>query len=324
MSASFSWSRLGKIFDPRAVRPHPWMAEYAQCPTPFLLDAETVRVYFATRPARDDEGMYVSRPGWVDLSRRDLRQIKGISPQPALDLGRTGTFDEFGVMPSAVLRVGDAVYMYYTGWTRLASVPYTTAIGVAVSHDGGATFERIGPGPVLNVTLDEPYLVNSPVVRILGDVWHMWYVSGCRWVEGDAGPEIVFRHAHATSADGLSWQARETGIMPTVLGDDECHDLLCPIEIDGQWHAFFAYRHATGFRTDRGRGYRLGHATSDDLRSWRRSDDLAAFHPPADAWDSEMVCSSQMLEIDGRRWMFYCGNDIGREGFGAAELLVTG
>jgi hypothetical protein len=299
------------------------MQEFAQCPTPFVLDEDTVRVFFATRPSRDAAGMYVSRPGYVDLSRRDLRQVVGISPEPSLDLGRAGTFDEFGIMPSSVLRVGPEIYMYYTGWTRMASVPYTTAIGVAVSRDGGASFERIGPGPVLNVTLDEPFLVNSPIVRIIGGVWHMWYLSGRRWIDGDSGPEIVFQHAHAVSSDGLDWRERETAIMPTVLGEDECHDLLCPVEIDGEWHAFFAYRHATGFRDRPGRGYRLGHASSTDLKTWRRSDSLAAFEPPAEGWDSEMVCSSQVLKIDGRRWMFYCGNGIGRDGFGAAELLVT-
>lgn len=323
MTTAFRWERLGNIFNPQARQPHPWMMEYAQCPTPFVLDDATVRVYFATRPLRDGAGLYVSRPGFVDLDRRDLRRVVAVAERPALDLGTTGTFDEFGVMPSSVLRVGDAVYMYYTGWTRMASVPYTTAIGVAVSRDGGTTFERLGDGPVLNIALDEPLLVNSPIVRILGGTWHMWYITGRRWVDGEAGPEIVFQHAHATSSDGLAWDHRETGIMPTVLGDDECHDLLCPVFIDGRWHAFFAYRHATGFRDGAGRGYRLGHAVSDDLRTWRRDDGAAAFPVSAEGWDSAMVCSTQFLEADGRRWMFYCGNGIGRGGFGAAELIVT-
>lgn len=322
MTAVFGWRRLGNIFDPRQSKPHPWMLEFAQCPTPFVLDDGTIRIFFATRPTRDAAGLYVSRPGYVDLSRRDLQEVTRISPQPALDLGRTGTFDEFGVMPSSVLRVGADIYMYYTGWTRMASVPYTTAIGVAVSRDGGSRFERIGPGPVLNIGLDEPYLVNSPIVRIINGVWHMWYVTGRRWVDAENGPEIVFQHAHAISPDGLNWSERKTGIMPTVLGDDECHDLLCPIRIDGEWHAFFGYRHSTGFRDHRDRGYRLGHATSTDLSTWRRSDDLAGFDRPDAGWDSDMTCSTQFLEVDGRRWMFYCGNDIGRGGFGAAELVT--
>jgi hypothetical protein len=322
MDTVFSWNRLGKIFDPQQLQPHPWMMEFAQCPTPFVLDDRTVRVFFATRPLRDSKGLYVSRPGYVDLSRHDLRQIKSVSPQPLLELGQAGTFDEFGIMPSSAVRVGDDIYMYYTGWTRMESVPYTTAIGVAVSRNQGETFQRIGAGPVLGLTLDEPYLVNSPIVKIIDDVWHMWYVSGKRWIETDAGPEIVFQQAHATSADGLSWDDREIWIMP-AWSDNECQDFLCPVKIDGGWHAFFAYRNATGFRTRKESAYRLAYARSQDLRTWERSDQPSLLERPEQGWDSQMICSTQFLEMDGRRWLFYCGNEFGRGGFGAAELLVT-
>lgn len=321
METIFSWNRLGKIFDPQQLQAHAWMMEFAQCPTPFVLDERTVRVFFATRPLRDGQGLYVSRPGYVDLDRHDLRQIRGISPKPLLELGVTGTFDEFGIMPSSAVRTGNDIYMYYTGWTRMESVPYTTAIGVAVSHDQGETFHRIGPGPVLNLSLEEPYMVNSPIVKIIDGVWHMWYVSGKRWIEADGGPEIVFQQAHAISSDGLSWDEREPWIMP-ALSDDECQDLLCPVKIGGVWHAFFSYRNATGFRNQRERAYRLAYARSHDLRKWERDNQAAVLERPADGWDSQMICSTQFLEMDGRRWMFYCGNEFGRAGFGAAELIT--
>lgn len=322
MAPAFSWKRLGNIFNPQQLRPHPWMMEFAQCPTPFVLDEDTVRVFFATRPQRDSEGLYVSRPGYVDLSRHDLRQVKDVSSKPLLELGQTGTFDEFGIMPSSAVRVGDDIYMYYTGWTRMESVPYTTAIGIAVSHDQGKSFHRIGPGPVLGLTLDEPYMVNSPIVKIIDGRWHMWYVSGKRWIDTDGGPEIVFQQAHATSSNGLNWQERETTIMP-ALSEDECQDLLCPVRIDDEWHAFFAYRNATGFRNRKDRAYRLAYARSADLCNWVRSDEPFILKRPDDGWDSQMICSTQFLEMDGRRWLFYCGNEFGRAGFGAAELLTA-
>lgn len=324
MSLTYYWRCLGRIYDPDQHGVAPWMAEFAQCPTPLTLNGDIVRVYFATRPPRNRDGMYVARPGYVDLDRTDLTRIVGISAYPVLELGGAGTFDEFGVMPGSVIRRGDALYMYYTGWTRKLSVPYVTAIGVAVSHDNGSSFVRLGPGPVLNVSLNEPFLVNSPIVKFVDDVWHMWYVTGERWIEGDSGLEIVCRHAHAVSNDGLVWAHRETGIMPTILGEAECHDQLYPIAIDGQWHAFFAYRYATGFRSMPGRAYRLGHATSADLRTWRREDDGTRdlFARPDHGWDADAICSTQFLELDGRRWMFYCGNGIGRSGFGVAELTT--
>lgn len=318
----FHWTRHGNIFDPTALRPHPWMMEYAQCPTPFLLDPETVRVIVSTRPERGTDGLYVSHPGYVDLSRKDFATILDISPQPLLELGPPGAFDEFGIMPSAFVRSGDNAYLYYTGWTRMESVPYTTAIGIAISRDGGRSFAKLGPGPLLGLSLDEPYMVNSPIVRVVDGTWHMWYVAGKRWIETAEGSEIVLRLSHATSADGLAWQRSGQAVIPAVL-DDECQDLLCPVQIGDRWHSFFAYRDAVGFRTVPGRGYRIGHASSVDLVTWKRDDSVAGLPLSASGWDSLMMCSTQFLELDGRRLMFYCGNDFGRGGFGIAELVIA-
>lgn len=316
---TFRWTRRGRIFDPTALRPHPWMMEYAQCPTPFLLDPETVRVIISTRPQRGDDGLHVSRPGYVDLAREDLATIRHVSPKPLLELGPPGAFDEFGIMPSAFVRNGETAFLYYTGWTRMASVPYTTAIGIAISRDGGRSFTKLGQGPLLGLSLDEPYMVNSPIVRVVDGVWHMWYVAGKRWIETTEGAEIVLRASHATSVDGLAWQRSRQAVIHTVL-EDECQDLFCPIRIGDRWHTFFAFRSAVGFRTSPGRGYRIGHASSTDLVTWERDDTVASLALSESGWDSRMMCSTQFLELDGRRLLFYCGNDFGRAGFGIAEL----
>lgn len=315
----FTWKKLGKVFDPTVSRPRPWMQEYAQCPTPFVRDDATLRVYFATRPPRNADLQYVAYPGYVDLARDDLTRVLNIAPEPLLPLGGPGAFDEFGIMPSAAVRNGDAVFLYYTGWSRMASVPYTTAIGLAVSGDGGETFEKLGEGPVLGLTLNEPYLINSPTVRIVEGVWHMWYMTGLGWLPNDGKPEAVFRIAHATSSDGVAWQRDGCTIIPP-RSENECQDLFLPFVLDGRWHAIFGYRHALGFRTDPAAMYRLGYAASDDLINWTRDDAQAGIDVSAAGWDAQMLCSSQAIELDGRIVLLYCGNTFGREGFGIAEM----
>lgn len=295
------------------------MQEYAQCPTPFARDAATLRVYFATRPPRGTDLQYVAHPGYVDLARDDLTRVTKIADTPLLPLGGPGAFDEFGIMPSAVVRHGDTVHLYYTGWSRMASVPYTTAIGLAISRDGGETFEKCGEGPLLGLTLNEPYLVNSPTVRIVDGVWHLWYMTGLGWLPNDGSPEAVFRIAHATSRDGIDWQRDGRTIIPPHH-EDECQDLFQPFFLDGRWHAVFAWRRALGFRTDPAAMYRLGYAWSDDLVHWMRDDAQAGLTVSADGWDAQMLCSTQAIELDGCIFLFYCGNTFGREGFGIAEL----
>jgi predicted GH43/DUF377 family glycosyl hydrolase len=315
-----TWTKLGRVFDPSQHRSGDWMREFAQCPTPFLLDERRLRVYFACRPPRDGASQYVSHPGYVDLDRHEPQRVLAVSPQPLLPLGGLGAFDEFGVMPCSVVRHGDEVWMYYTGWTRMGSVPYTVGIGVARSRDGGDTFERIGEGPVLGLALHEPFLVNSPAVLCVEGRWHMWYLTGTGWIPQAGKPEPLFHLVHAESANGLDWERNAKPILPAKTAD-ECQDVFLPFHANGAWHSVFAYRGATGFRTDPSARYRFGYARSTDLVNWVRDDRQVAWQEPQlGDWDEQMACSSQVLDVDGRLLMFYCGNEIGRWGFGIAEL----
>lgn len=295
------------------------MQEYAQCPTPFVLNDEVLRVYMACRPQRGADMQYVSFPGYVDLLRKDLTRIVGVAEKPLISLGNPGAFDEFGIMPSSAVRKGNDVYLYYTGWTRMSSVPYSVGIGLAISRDGGASFERLGEGPILGLTLNEPYLVNSPAVRVIGDTWHMWYLTGTKWLPNDGKPEAVFQIAHATSSDGVGW--RRDGIpIIAAMSEDECQDIFLPFFRDGRWHAVFGFRKPIGFRVDPSCAYRLGYAASDDLITWIRDDAQVGIDVSRSGWDSQMMCSSQVIGLDGRTLLFYCGNVFGREGFGLAEM----
>lgn len=131
-------------------------------------------MYFSCRPAPDEAGQYVSHSAFVDLDRRDPFRVLDIAEEPILALGDTGCFDEFGVYPVSVIRDGAEIRAYYAGWTRARSVPFNTAIGCAVSRDGGRRFARLGPGPIIPYTPDEPFVMSSPKIRLFDGVWHLF------------------------------------------------------------------------------------------------------------------------------------------------------
>jgi len=230
----FSWKKLGNVFNPVTAKSNPWMQEYAQCPTPFILSDGVVRVYVASRPAKGSDLQYVSYPGYVDLARDDITRVVGVSHTPLLQLGRAGSFDEFGIMPSSVIRTGAEVYAYYSGWTRMKSVPYTLAIGLARSDDGGTRFRRMGEGPVLGLSRSDPYFVTGPVVRKDEDLWRMWYLTCLRWETDREKCEPIYRIALATSPDGITWK-RDGKLLVAAHSDHECQDILAPFfwVIDG-------------------------------------------------------------------------------------------
>ena len=72
-----------------------------------------------------------------------------VAEHEVIEPGGLGCFDEHGIFPMSVVRHGGELLGYTTGWSRRASVSVETAIGLAVSRDGGRTFARTGPGPVL-------------------------------------------------------------------------------------------------------------------------------------------------------------------------------
>jgi hypothetical protein len=83
---------------------------------------------------------------------------------------------------------------------------------------------------------------------------------------------------------------------------------------------FYCYKYGVDFRNS-ARGYRIGYAYSENLHDWVRRDDLAGIDISEKGWDSESIAYPHILELDGQTYMFYLGNDVGREGFGIAKLI---
>src|SRR5207244_1207524 len=100
-----------------------------------------------------------------------------------LPLGPLGAFDDCGVMPTWIVDVKGAKYLYYIGWTRRVTVPYHNAIGLAISTDGGRTFEKVGDGPVFGLTPEEPHFTGTACVLVDSGVWRNWYMSVVEWRE---------------------------------------------------------------------------------------------------------------------------------------------
>jgi hypothetical protein len=317
MKSFFKWRKLGQIFSPSGTQE--WLSSHAQNPTP-LVYSDRIRVFFNGRPKPQSDGQNVSWATYIDLDIDNPLNIIAYPSSPILELGKTGTFDEFGVMAGAVIRQSEQhVWLYYVGWSRCLGVPYNHAIGIAVSHDGGRSFTRMGEGPVITRTLNEPYIQNSPFILKQDAVYHLWYSSGISWKHDAQKPESIYVLMHATSTDGIHWNRSGKPMMPYQVSD-ECQTNPCVIEINGRYHLWFCYRHGLGFRNAE-RGYRMGYAWSDDLHTWHRDDAVGALLPSENGWDSQMICYPSVFRTpSGATYMLYSGNDFGRSGFGIAIL----
>lgn len=316
------WRKIGKLFDPTQHDLPLGCREFAQSPQALVLE-DRVRIYFSTR-AKDVgvAGKYLSHICFADFDL-DLGRLLAVADHEVIPLGAAGCFDEHGIFPMHVFRHEQRLLAFPSGWTRRVSVSVDTGIGLAESHDGGRTFKRVGPGPVLGPTLHEPFLVGDPFVMHDGRIFHMWYIFGTDWRRfgGDAPPDRIYKIGHATSEDAIEWvTGAGQRIVEDAIGPDESQALPTVVKIGDRYHMYFCFRESYDFRRARGRGYRLGHAWSTDLRRWIRDDGDMNLDVSADGWDSEMLCYPHAFRCNDQVFLLYNGNEFGRTGFGVAVL----
>ena len=320
-SAAPKWKKLGHLFAPGDHQLPFDCPQYAQSPQALVCDG-FVRVFFSTREREPASGKFLSHVAFADFDW-ELKTVLRVCDQPVLPLGRIGCFDEHGIFPINVIRVGERVYGYTCGWSRRKAVSVETGIGLVISENDGQTFERLGDGPILTATLHEPCLVGDGFVKRFGDRFYMWYIYGLPWRKYETAkePERIYKIAFATSENGIDWEkAGGSQLIENSLGDDECQALPTVVEDRGRYHMYFCYRYATDFRCNADRAYRLGYAFSDDLIHWTRDDSSVGIcrANASGAWDSDMMCYPHVFRHDEKLFLLYNGNEFGRHGFGIA------
>jgi len=313
------WKKLGQIFDFNASPLKDSFVSHAQSPQAVVFD-DFVRIYFTTR-IKDSEKTFLSIPQYVDFSK-DFKSIINYSKKEIIEKGKLGCFDEHGIFPFSPSFINGKLHAYISGVTRRISVDVDGGIGLAVSNDNGTYFTRLGDGPVLSASLFEPFLVIDPFVRKFNNLYYMFYIHGTRWSD-TTKPERVYKISYATSSNGVDWQKSNKLILQNILGDNECQALPTVIEINGIYHMYFCYREMAGFRTEVGKGYKIGYAYSNDLENWTRDDLGGGITLSSSGFDSEMMCYPNIFAIDKYVYLLYNGNNFGKEGFGLAILEDT-
>lgn len=298
-TSPITWRKLGLILPPRPEQW--WWRTHSMVPTPQMMDGSLCRVYFS---GRDDRNR--SHIGWavVDLDRDG--EVIEVAAEPVLSPGALGCFDDNGVTPSCAVEIDGRIYLYYIGWNPGSTTRMNIFGGLAISEDGGNTFERWSRAPILERCPTDPYINTAPFVINNGDGYRIYYVSGVGWDDPDS-PRYLIKTA--TSDDGTHWR-RDGTVCLDFAGPHETA-LARPYVLreDGVFKMWFAHK---------GDAYRIGYAESVDGVNWKRRDDFAGPDVSKTGFDSEMIEYGVVVVHDGRRHMFYNGNNYGYDGIALA------
>lgn len=304
---------MGLIFKPE--NNYDWMQTHAQVPIVDKIDAERLRIYFGTRDKYNH-----TLTTYIEVEVDNPQNILYIHNQPLLSLGKLGSFDDSGVMPSWIVDYENRKYLYYIGWNVCTTVRYRLAIGLAISDSGGLTFNRLYEGPVLDRTRLEPYFVSNPCVLIDDGVWKMWYLSCTKWEVKSGLSEPYYNVKYAESKDGINWVV-EGRVSIDFKTPEECGiSRPCVIKENGIYRMWYSYRGIKDYRTNKKHSYRIGYAESNNGIHWTRKDEIVGIDISETGWDSEMIEYPYVYEHRGRKYMLYNGNGFGKSGFGYAIL----
>jgi hypothetical protein len=312
-AAQQKWEKKGLIYKPRGQ--YAWNRSHAAVPTVDISHRDFWRVYFGTR----DEANR-NRISYIDVETGNPENVLYEHDRPVLDLGKLGTFDDCGVMPSWILDRDGVKYLYYIGWTVRTTIPYHNSIGLAISQDGGQTFERFCEGPIFGETPNEPYFTGTSCVLVEAAVWKNWYMSCTGWSTEGGKPEARYHIKYAESRDGVFWNRKGIVAIDYKSSAEAGIVRSSVLAMKGSYSMWYSYRGGVDYRTNRATSYRIGYAESTDGVSWKRMDDRAGIDVSGEGWDSAMIEYPNVLERDGKRYMFYNGNRFGESGFGYAVM----
>lgn len=306
------WSKQGLVYTPNTQ--WAWSKTHAQVPTVDASSNKTWRIYYSGRDAINQ-----SHISYFDIEAGNPHNILYKHDTPILPLGKLGSFDDGGMMPSSIVTVGDTKYLYYTGWNVRKSVPYHNAIGLAISRDGGHTFQRAGEGPVLGLTLHEPYFIGTSSVIHDDGLWRNWYAACTGWELLDGKPEPRYHLKYAESDDGINW--RRDGIVAIDYNSPDEGGLVraSVVRESRTYQMWYSRRASEGYRTDRQHSYRIGYAESSDGVHWARADEQAGIDVSAAGWDADMIAYPCVVQTSDESFLFYNGNGFGQSGIGFAR-----
>lgn len=299
------WRKLGLVYKNESILD--WQDNSALQPTPIDL-GDRIRMYVGFR-----DKIGISRIGFVDLHPSNPTKVIGVSERPVLDIGRDGAFDESGVVPSAVHKEGDSIFLYYAGYQLGSKVRFSVLGGLAVSRDGGQTFQRHMDTPCFERSNNE-LLFRVPHTVIKSDgKFRVWYGAGSHFEQGENKTLPVYNVRYLESKDGKNFPSSGRIVLDTIDGE---YRIGRPqvIQSSTGWAMFYGY-------SSEAEPYKLGYAISEDGIRWLRKDKDIGLGLSEEGWDSEMMAYPSIVKSRGRTFLFYNGNGYGAAGFGVAELV---
>lgn len=202
------------------------------------------------------------------------------SDHPVISLGAAGDFDDNHLFAPSV-RYEDGLFRLWYCGSRGKVGDRVFGLGLALSHDG-RQFQKVSANPVFQFG-DGKRSILTPTLLREGGRWRMWFSA----TDFAAGQGLHTLH-ESTSSDGIHWSPPSQALLsnvyaPTVLKVGNAYQMWFTNVARSPWV--------------------IGHASSDDGRTWRETATPAlTIDQP---WEAGRLFYPTVLRQDGVYLMWY-------------------
>ena len=212
-----------------------------------------------------------------------------------------------------MIRVGNDLFMYYTGWSPSVITPFQNFLGLAISKDNGLSFTRYGTAPILDRSNEDPFSIGSSCIVESDNKLILFYTSFRDWLPlgNKFSPSYSIKSAY--SEDGISW-SRQEGF---ILDGQNSSDCICRpsiIKMNEYFHMWYCFR-------EKDKDYQIAKATSKNgLDGWSSDKsftfpvDLNNFGDQGQSYPTAFLFRDQIIVI-------HAGPEYGKLGLGAIALI---
>lgn len=206
---------------------------------------------------------------------------------PILKISSAGKWDDGGVGPGPVYKIGNIYYMLYQGYDAITK---HFQVGLAKSTNG-KVWEKT-PNPVLSDSLNWEDNLVATDVELFGDTYYMYYCSG-----GKIGL--------ATSTDGISWKRYSSSPILEGSLSWETNGVTVPTVFkEGNKYKMIYMSNDYGYPD-----LKFGSATSLDGKNWTKDDRNPIFthEQTTNHWASGGVFYFHDVTVRNETRIYYTG-----------------
>ena len=181
--------------------------------------------------------------------------------------------------------------MYYVGWTRGVSVPYISAIGLAISNNINGKFKKHSEAPIIGKNPHDPIFTASCFVQYLNNKFKMIYTSNKNWEKKPFFiPSYNLKLAH--SNNGIDWRTTDKFLLKKRNNEIA---ITRPWIITADKKTYITYSYKDYKKN--GRNYKIGIAQKIKKSFIRKDKSIKIINKEIDGEALQLISQSDLVKL---------------------------